>query len=73
MDGVAANVTVLNDAINAKKIGEKIRLHLSRAGAELDVAIAVAQNVKKTYRLSVANGATPAQTGILDAWLRKVL
>ena len=73
VDGTAANVTALNDAINAKGPGGTVRLHVSRAGTELDLAIAIARNVKKTYRLSVANGATPTQTRILNTWLEKAL
>jgi predicted metalloprotease with PDZ domain len=73
VDGTAATAGVLNDAINAKKPGEKIKLHVLREGAQLDVEVEVARNVKKTYRLSVADGATSAQIGILNDWLRKAL
>jgi len=73
VDGTAATASVLNDAINAKTPGEKIRLRVSRAGGEQAVDVEVARNVKKTYRLSPADGATPAQSGILNAWLRQAL
>jgi len=72
VDGAAATASVLNDAISAKP-GEKIKLHLSRDGAAIDVGVAVARNAKKTYRLAPADGATSAQDGILNAWLRKAL
>lgn len=73
VDGTAATAAVLNDAINGKKAGEKIKLHVWRDGAEQDVAVEVAGKVKKTYRLSQAEGATAGQNGILNSWLRKVL
>jgi len=73
VDGTAATAPVLNDAISAKKPGEEIKLHVLREGAQLDVEVEVARNVKKTYRLSPADGATSAQTGILNDWLRKAL
>ena len=73
VDGAAATAPVLNDAINGKKPGEKIKLHVSRAGAELDLAVEVARNVKRTYRLSIEDGATATQSKILNDWLRKAL
>jgi carboxyl-terminal processing protease len=73
VDGAAATATVLNDAIDAKKPGEKIKLHVLRDGSALDIEVDVARNVKKTYRLSPVDGATPAQTAILNDWLRKAL
>ena len=45
-----------------------------QAGDRLvDVDVEVARNVKKTYRLSPADGATAGQSGILGDWLRKAL
>jgi len=73
VDGAAATAVVLNDAINAKKPGEKIHLRVSRAGVEREVEVAVARNTKRTYRLESAGNATPAQQEILNAWLRKAL
>ena len=73
VDGTPATAPVLNDAINARKPGEKIKLHVLREGAQIDVEVEVARNVKKTYHLTPAEGATAAETGILNAWLRKAL
>jgi predicted metalloprotease with PDZ domain len=73
VDGSAATAPVLNEAIGAKKPGEKIKLHVLREGAQLDVEVKVARNVKRTYRLSPADGATSAQAGILSDWLRKAM
>ena len=70
VDGVTASAPVLNDAINAHKPGEKIKLHVVRDGAPIDIEIEVAKNVKKTYRLSAAEGSTPDQTAIFSDWLR---
>jgi predicted metalloprotease with PDZ domain len=70
VDGAAATAPVFNDAINARKPGEKIKLHVVRDGTPIDIEIEVARNVKKTYRLAVADGATPAQTAIFNDWLR---
>ncbi len=73
VDGTAASAVVLNDAVNARKAGEKIKLHVSRAGTEQYVEVVVAANVKKTYRLSPADGAAAAQREIFSHWLRKDL
>jgi predicted metalloprotease with PDZ domain len=73
VDGAAATPVVLNTAINAKKPGEKITLHLLRAEKEMTVEIEVAPNVKNTFQLSVAEGASPSQLEILNTWLRKAL
>lgn len=70
VDGAPATARVLNEAINAKSPGGTIRLHVSRAGKDLDVTVAVAPNVKRTYRLEPVEHATPVQSGILTAWLR---
>jgi predicted metalloprotease with PDZ domain len=73
VDGTAATPVVLNTAINAKKPGEKITLHVIRSEKEMTVEVEVAPNVKSTYQLSVAEGASPAQQEILKMWLRKTL
>jgi hypothetical protein len=69
LHGAAATAPVLNDAINAKKPGERLKLRASRDGVAMDFDVQVARNEKKTYRLSPADGATPAQSAILNAWL----
>jgi predicted metalloprotease with PDZ domain len=71
VEGTPATAPVLNDAINAKKPGETLRLRVARAGSERDVAVAVAANVKKTYRLSVDESAGSAQRTLLEGWLPK--
>lgn len=73
VDGTPATAAVLNQAISARTPGERIRLHVSRARAEFDVAVEVARNFKRTYRLAPAAGATAPQKAILDSWLRKAL
>ncbi len=73
VNGTAATPAVLNAEINAKKPGEKIKLHLMRAGTETNVDVEVAPNVKKTYRFSTSDGASAVQNEILNTWLRKAL
>ena len=73
VDGVAATPVVLNTAINAKKPGETINLHVFRAGKEMTVEVEVAPNVKRTFELLPAEGTSPAQQEILNSWLRKAL
>jgi predicted metalloprotease with PDZ domain len=69
VEGTPATAVALNDALSAKKPGEKLKLHLLSAGADRTLEIEVAPNAKKTYRLS------PADTGamekaIFNDWLR---
>ncbi|HEX3746401.1 MAG TPA: PDZ domain-containing protein [Bryobacteraceae bacterium] len=71
VNGAAATAPALNDAINSHQPGEKIRLHVERDGAPMDVEVAIARNAKKTYRLAPAEGADSTQTAILGDWLRK--
>jgi predicted metalloprotease with PDZ domain len=73
VDGVAVTPVVLNTAINAKKPGETINLHVFRAEKEMTVEVEVAPNVKRTFELSPAEGTSPAQQEILNSWLRKAL
>jgi predicted metalloprotease with PDZ domain len=70
VDGAVATAPVLNDAINARKPGEKIVLRISRDGIEQDVPMDVMRNFKKTYRLSISETASPAETQTLQSWLR---
>ena len=61
---------LLNDAMNAKAPGGKLRLRITRGERTLDVDAEVARNVKKTYRLSEVPEATAAQRTIFNHWLR---
>jgi predicted metalloprotease with PDZ domain len=70
VDGAAATAVVLNDALAAKKAGDTIKLRISRSGSEQEVQATLVGNVKKTYSLSLMAGATTAQSGILNHWLR---
>ena len=71
VDGAAAaTAVVLNDALMAKKAGDKIKLRISRGGAEQEMEATLVGNVKKTYSLTAVAGATTAQAGIQNHWLR---
>jgi predicted metalloprotease with PDZ domain len=71
VDGaVATTAVVLNDALTAKKAGDKMKLRISRGGAEQELDAALVGNTKKTYSLSAIAGDTAAQSTILDHWLR---
>ena len=73
VDGTPATAVVLNTAIQAKKPGETIALHVFRSGKEMTIQVEIAPNVKNTYQLSISDGSSPAQQEILKAWLRKAL
>jgi predicted metalloprotease with PDZ domain len=73
VNGTPATAGLLNDAINARKAGENFVLRTSRSGMEHDVPVDVMPNVKKTYRLSVSETASPAARQILQNWLRTAL
>ena len=64
VDGTAATAKVLNDAIQAKSPGGRIKLRVSRGGVETEVQVEVARNMKRTFRLSRAG-----QSAILKSWL----
>jgi predicted metalloprotease with PDZ domain len=70
VDGAVATAVVLNDALMAKKARDRIRLRISRGGAEQEKEVTLVGNVKKTYSLSPMAGITTAQSGILNHWLR---
>jgi S1-C subfamily serine protease len=72
IEGKAApNAPALNDAISGKMPGANINIRVSRGGKSIDLTIEVASNVKKTYRLSPAPGASAPQNAIRNAWLRR--
>jgi predicted metalloprotease with PDZ domain len=64
VDGTAATAKVLNDAIQAKSPGGRIKLRVSRGGVETEVQVEVARNMKRTFRLS-----RTGQSAILKSWL----
>jgi predicted metalloprotease with PDZ domain len=70
VNGTPATAPVLNDAINARKSGDKLVLRISRTGMEQDLPVDMMPNVKKTYRLSLSETASPAEKQILQTWLR---
>jgi predicted metalloprotease with PDZ domain len=71
VDGSAApTAVVLNDALTAKKAGDKIKLRISRGGSEQAMEATLVGNVKKTYSLNPVTGGTAAQSAILTNWLR---
>jgi len=69
-DGAAATAVLLNNALTAKKAGDKLKLRISRGGAEQEFEVTLVGNVKKTYSLSAMAGVTTAQSTILNHWLR---
>ncbi|HXC96839.1 MAG TPA: PDZ domain-containing protein [Edaphobacter sp.] len=73
VDGVAATPVVLNTAINAKKPGETINLHVFRVEKEMTIEVEVAPNVKRTFELSPAEVSSFAQQEIMNNWLRRAL
>ena len=70
VDGTAATAVALNSTLTAKKAGDPVKLRISRGAAEQEVQATLVGNVKRTYSLAPMAGATAAQSGILDRWLR---
>ena len=71
VDGTSATAPVLNDAITAMAVVGRIVLRVSRDGAEINIPVEVARNVKRTFLLSKADQPSAPQTAILNAWLSK--
>lgn len=72
INGTPAAAKVLSDAVKQGP-GTNIQIRLSSTGNERDGTLQVAANVTKTYRLTVADGATDTQKHILEDWLKKEL
>ncbi len=70
VDGAPASAATLSAALLARKAGDTLRLRIHRGGAEQEVEAALAGNAARTYQLSPAAEATPAQAAILRDWLR---
>jgi predicted metalloprotease with PDZ domain len=70
LQGAEATAVTLNDVLAAMKVGDKIKLQISRSGSEHEVQAAPVRNVKRTYSLSPMVAATSTQSGILNHWLR---
>jgi hypothetical protein len=69
-DGAAATAVALSEALQGRKSGDKIRLRISRGGAEEDIEATLAGNFARTYKLDPMAQATPARSAILSNWLR---
>jgi predicted metalloprotease with PDZ domain len=69
-DGAPASAASLSQALLARKAGDKLRLRIARAGAESELDVTLAGNTARTYKLSPAAQAAPAESAILSDWLR---
>jgi predicted metalloprotease with PDZ domain len=69
-DNAPASAASLSQALLAKKAGDRLHLRIARGGAEQELEVTLAGNVARTYKLSPAPQAAPAQATILGDWLR---
>ena len=72
VDGAPASAKVLNDALMAKRPGDKLKLRISRSGSAREVEVELAKNEKKTFSFEPVTSSTPLQAAILKDWLRAV-
>jgi len=56
--------------VAAKQPGDKLKVKISRNGAEQEVEVQLGKNAKRTYSFQPMAGATAAQNAILNSWLR---
>jgi predicted metalloprotease with PDZ domain len=70
VNGGPATAVALSGALLAGKAGDKMRLRISRGGAEQDVEATLGANVVRSYKLEPVAAASGAQVTILKDWLR---
>jgi predicted metalloprotease with PDZ domain len=68
--GEKATAKVLNDQLAAGKPGDRIKVQLSRAGAERGLEIVLGENVIADYEITPLSAPTLLQKEILSDWLR---
>ncbi len=68
IDGAAASLKALGDALNTRKPGDKLKLKVS--GRDLEIELGV--NPTRTFVIVPAQQPTAAQTAIYSDWLRPV-
>jgi len=69
VDGVPASAAVLEAAIRGRTVGQSLNLKISRASVEHDVAVTIAQNRKRVYKITPDQSPSAEQKAILDTWL----
>lgn len=71
VNGMPAAAKLLSDAVK-QGADTNIQIRWRRAGNEMNATVQVAPNIRQSYRLTIADGATGDQKRILSDWLRPV-
>jgi predicted metalloprotease with PDZ domain len=71
VDGAPATAKSLADRLATAKPGDKLKLHLARTDASLEVEVTLGPNRKRTFHLDPVSNPAPLEAAILQDWLRQ--
>jgi predicted metalloprotease with PDZ domain len=69
VDGIKASPSVLKNARDTKRPGDKIKLTVSRRGRSLEIEYILKPNMKRSFKIKPLPNPTPLQKKILDSWV----
>jgi len=70
LDGKKATERFLRNILASKGPGDKLRLVVSRRGQKREVEVLLTRRLERSFRIKQIPNPDPAQTEILDDWLR---
>lgn len=68
-DEIVSTPKALNEAISARKAGDKMTLHIRRNSVEQDVELTLDKNMKRTFMIKPLPDLDALQSAILKDWL----
>ncbi len=72
VDSIRVTSKTMDQILNLKKPGDKIRILLSRRNSICEVEITLGTKVIRSFRIQPSSNLTPLQLAILEDWLRSI-
>jgi C-terminal processing protease CtpA/Prc len=71
MDGKKVDAKTFNQAIVAKKPGDRVKLTITRGNADREVEVILDHKLKRSFHMKPMAHLDPLQAEILQDWLKK--
>jgi predicted metalloprotease with PDZ domain len=73
LDGIQATSTILDQILDSKKPGDKLRILISRRNKARQVEVVLRKKTERSFKISLMSNPTPLQSMILEDWLKERL
>jgi len=71
LDGIRANARSMDQALESKKPGNKVRILLARRGKIREIEVALGKKTERSFEIKPVADPKPLQSAILRDWLRE--